>query len=279
MCLGFFFISSSSSFPIKFLLSFNREENIYRPTKPLSSFEEDENIIGGRDLREKGTWLALNKKTLNIAFLTNFRTPESQLVFLKGLKFPKSRGQLISNFVKTSFFEKEPNISEIVDYLQQIKKSSEGYGPFNLVIGNIGLNVFYYFGNKSIIKDFLIIDKGIQTICNQEMFGLDENERQRKGKEKIKRIIDDINFSKWEGKEALAELVLNKVMREKEVFQNIQYLTTKSTSVVICDEYNQILFQEATYNYNYPRITKYLGLGGYNLEIKTILLNESEKKK
>jgi len=40
----------------------------------LHNFSEDQNILGGRDLEGKGTWLGLNVKTNIIAFLTNYDT-------------------------------------------------------------------------------------------------------------------------------------------------------------------------------------------------------------
>lgn len=278
MCLGFFFISPPALLPIKFVLSFNREENIFRPTSPLSPFEEDPNILGGRDLREKGTWLALNKKTFNIAFLTNFTTPESQIMFLKGLKFGKSRGELINNFVKSSFFTNNPNVDEIVNFMRKIEENCNEYGPFNLVVGNLGLNVFFYFGNQSFIKDFLIIEEGMHSVCNSEMFGLAENERQRKGSQQFEEIIKEMKRSeKALDKERLADIILNDLMTRNGVFQNIHYLTTKSTSIIICDRNNNILFKEATYNYCFPVMTKYLGMGNYKIELKRILVDDLEK--
>lgn len=278
MCLCFFLISPAD-LPIKFLLSFNREESIYRPTTPLSSFEEDPNILGGRDRREKGTWLAINKKTLNIAFLTNYRTSQSQMMFLKGLKFRRSRGELINNFVKSSFFTSDPNVDEIIAFIQKIKENCNDYGPFNLVVGNLGLNAFFYFGNQSVIKDFLIVEEGVHSVCNSEMFGLAENDRQKRGTQKLNEIIKEIKkYEKNFDKERLADKILYDVMMRKGVFQNIQYLTTKSTSIIICDRDNQILFKEATYNYNLPVLTKYLGIGGYQIELKSILVTDNLQK-
>jgi len=75
MCLTYFFINDPDLlkyFNIKFLLLFNREEKILRNTLPLDHFSDDPNIIGGRDKKEGGTWLGLNTKTGNIAFLTNY---------------------------------------------------------------------------------------------------------------------------------------------------------------------------------------------------------------
>lgn len=74
MCITFFFIPSESqqvemSWP--FLLFFNREENIFRKTISASSPKKNKNLIFSQDLWSNGTWLSVNRKTGNFAFLTN----------------------------------------------------------------------------------------------------------------------------------------------------------------------------------------------------------------
>jgi uncharacterized protein with NRDE domain len=46
---------------LKFFFAFNRDERLDKKTKPINFFDEDSNIIGGRDLEGKGTWLGMNK--------------------------------------------------------------------------------------------------------------------------------------------------------------------------------------------------------------------------
>jgi uncharacterized protein with NRDE domain len=55
----------------RFILFFNREESIVRPTEPISPYSENNFIVAGRDLLAKGTWLGLNTQNYNLAFLTN----------------------------------------------------------------------------------------------------------------------------------------------------------------------------------------------------------------
>lgn len=55
MCLTFFYLPlKSEKKQEKFLFAFNRDENMLKKTRPLHSFEEDPNIIAGRDLEGKG---------------------------------------------------------------------------------------------------------------------------------------------------------------------------------------------------------------------------------
>ena len=71
MCITFFYINREPNAKIKFAMVHNREEFFERNTAPFGQFEEDPNMFAGRDLKEKGTWLGFNAKTMNIAFLTN----------------------------------------------------------------------------------------------------------------------------------------------------------------------------------------------------------------
>lgn len=78
---------------IKFVLSFNRDEQSYRQTLKMGPFAQDPNIYAGRDLKSTGTWLGINIKTGIMVILTNYDLP----VFRPG----KSRGQLVKSFLLT----------------------------------------------------------------------------------------------------------------------------------------------------------------------------------
>ena len=74
MCLTFFFIPNKTQYETKkwpFLHFFNREEDAFRKTLSLQAWGPDNNIVCSKDLWRRGTWLALNQKTQNFAFLTN----------------------------------------------------------------------------------------------------------------------------------------------------------------------------------------------------------------
>ena len=71
----------------------------------MSPWEEDENIIAGRDVKDGGTWFGFNKKTKNIAFLTNRSTFKSKFCPCFLGKKLKSRGHLIWDYLKTKEFD------------------------------------------------------------------------------------------------------------------------------------------------------------------------------
>ena len=269
MCITFFYIAPNNSSHIKFFVAFNREENTSRPTLPLNYFKEDPNIIGGRDLKQKGTWLGFNKKTMNVAFLTNYFIP----LFRRDSKINyKSRGDIVYDFLKSDFYEKNIEKSEIIAYLQKIKHEKGLFPPFNLVLGNIKLMKFYFFGNYHQFNDFLIIGNGLYNMCNFEMFFESMNEREKFGIEYLEGLM-----LKEENKEknTLIDQILNLMKgnnneTKNKVFQNISFLTTLTTSILIIDnDYNSI-FREITYVYKFPLLARYFALMPNDIKIKEI---------
>ena len=132
MCITF--LKISPNFRIRFLLGFNREVEISKPTAPLAEWSEDPNILGGRDLVQGGSCLALNKLTGNIAILTNYSEGSSPKVLGK-----LSRGDIVRKFVSSSFFQDKGWKKQDAPqrYCQEILSEREQYLPFNLIVGNL----------------------------------------------------------------------------------------------------------------------------------------------
>ena len=138
MCITFFKLSPSS--PLKFILGFNREVELTKPTREAAFWEGDENIVGGRDLVQGGACLALNVFTGHIAILTNY----AELPFSEKMQFnKKSRGDLVRNWVSSE----KPTVTP-KEYLQQIISRKADYNPFNLIVGSL----------KDIDQPFYVID-------------------------------------------------------------------------------------------------------------------------
>ena len=92
MCLINFNIGSHEKY--KMIIAANRDEFYSRPAAPLGFWHDHNNILGGRDLKAKGTWLAVSKSG-KIGALTNIRTPQEMTVENK-----KSRGVSRRSFDK-----------------------------------------------------------------------------------------------------------------------------------------------------------------------------------
>src|SRR5205823_14231681 len=59
MCLIAIARNASTKFPL--VIAANRDEFYARPTRPAHAWEDDAQIVGGRDLRAGGSWLALRR--------------------------------------------------------------------------------------------------------------------------------------------------------------------------------------------------------------------------
>ena len=92
MCLIVFAHHAHPKYP--FILLANRDEYYERPTLEMGFWEEEPDLIGGRDLRAGGTWLAMNRSGA-FAAVTNVRASILQ-------PNAKSRGHLPIDFLKSS---------------------------------------------------------------------------------------------------------------------------------------------------------------------------------
>ena len=102
------------------LLLGNRDEFHARSTAAAAPWDDEPDIIGGRDLHAGGSWLALNRSG-RFAAVTNVRSG----IPARG---PRSRGDLVASFVRR---EDTPE-----DYAAAMSRRHDEYGPFNLVIGD-----------------------------------------------------------------------------------------------------------------------------------------------
>lgn len=109
----------------------NRDEFYARPTLDMHFWENDPNVLAGKDLEQSGTWLGMNKSG-KLTAVTNFRDGTNRESNLK------SRGALTRRFLTEEIPAKT--------YLQELATDGCSYGGFNLLLGDTtGL---YYCSNK-----------------------------------------------------------------------------------------------------------------------------------
>lgn len=112
----------------RLVLAANRDEFYDRPATPMQFWKDHPDVLAGRDLKSMGTWMGITRSG-RIAAITNYRDPET----IKS-KAP-SRGHLISQFL---IGEKSPTA-----YLEDVKRTSEKYNGFNLLVGDTRDLVYY----------------------------------------------------------------------------------------------------------------------------------------
>lgn len=117
MCLILFAYHVHPDYPL--ILAANRDEFYHRPTMPLDFWEDEPDILAGRDLEARGTWLGISKKG-RLAALTNFRdtAPPDRNA--------PSRGNLVRDFLSGT--------TTVSDYLKQIRTIGNRFNGFNLLV-------------------------------------------------------------------------------------------------------------------------------------------------
>jgi len=165
MCITFFAFGSglgSLKDKYKLILAFNRDIEVTRPTGKAGYWDDDPNILGGRDFLYRGTWFALNVMTGNIAILTNLDSERPYKT--KAI----TRGEVTHKFVSSDFK------GDMEEYLKDIIANSENYNCFNLIVGNLFSLKFKYMCVGSTKYDNRIYDvtdtDGPYVLSNLSLF-------------------------------------------------------------------------------------------------------------
>lgn len=192
MCVIFFSYQQIPEYPL--ILLANRDEFYERPTAKADYWKDFPNILAGRDLIGKGTWLGVTKLG-KFSAVTNFRNPNQK-------KGTNSRGNLTADFLKTEVSTE--------DYLLKIQKNSAEFTGFNLLIGEINSerDEFFYYSN--IENKIRKLDKGLYGLSNHL---LDTPwQKVEKGKRLLNEMIEKKDFTK----EKFFNILSNKTLAKDE---------------------------------------------------------------
>ncbi|WP_339784312.1 MAG: NRDE family protein [Imperialibacter sp.] len=129
------------------ILVANRDEFYERPTAPLGYWNDNPDILGGRDLKEGGTWMGMHRSGRMTA-ITNHR----DLTNIKASA--PSRGNLTKDFLAGS--QSSPS------FYEGVKGQLDLFNGFNLL--TLENNELYYFNN--IQKELLQVKPGIYGLSN-----------------------------------------------------------------------------------------------------------------
>ncbi|HSI68404.1 MAG TPA: NRDE family protein, partial [Planococcus sp. (in: firmicutes)] len=129
----------------KLIVAANRDEFYGRPAKEASFWEDQPDILAGRDLLQMGTWLGVTKSG-RFAALTNFRDPS----------LPEagkiSRGALVWDYLAVDSPPKK--------FLEAL--DPDAYTGFNVLLGDLD-NLYYY---SNLQKDLIKISPGTHGLSN-----------------------------------------------------------------------------------------------------------------
>lgn len=144
MCLITFAYHAHPTY--KFILAANRDEFYARPTSAAGWWHDHPAVLGGRDLRAKGTWMGINRNG-RFAAVTNFRD-------IKNIKpDAKTRGDLPTDFLIGD--------STPATYAAKIQAEGDQYNGFNMIVLD---EEMAYAGNYS--EDSYELGFGIYGLSN-----------------------------------------------------------------------------------------------------------------
>lgn len=145
MCLIIFACDTHPSY--KLVLAANRDEFYERPAAPADFWKDHPEVLAGRDLKEKGSWLGITRAG-KFAAITNYRDPSSFMFDAK------SRGKLVKDFLCGK--------KSAEKFLDKISPQGAKYNGYNLILQDTG--GFYYYSNRGGNKQK--IETGIHGLSN-----------------------------------------------------------------------------------------------------------------
>lgn len=147
MCIVLFSYKTTPGYHL--VLVANRDEFYERPTAPLSWWENERQILAGRDLRAGGTWLGVARSG-KYGVLTNFRevpqVPEQDKAV--------SRGVILPNYLRAS--------QGVTEFITVLRNEAARYRGFNLLVGD-GESLGYYSNRNGQFQELL---PGIYGLSN-----------------------------------------------------------------------------------------------------------------
>lgn len=165
MCV--LFIAWKSHPRYRLILAGNRDEFRARPTAALARWAQNPGIIGGRDLKEGGSWLAATASG-RFAAVTNFR----QVPLTAGRI---SRGSLVSDFV---LGDEQPGA-----FVRALDARAGEYGGTNLFAGTP--DALWHWSNRGNVTR--LVAPGLYGLSN----GMIEDDwpKMRRGREGLARLV------------------------------------------------------------------------------------------
>jgi uncharacterized protein with NRDE domain len=239
MCLILLAIQKHADY--KLIVAANRDEYYARPSESPHFWEEDPDILAGRDLVAGGTWLGITRQG-RFAAVTNYRDPSS----IK--PEAPSRGKLVSRFLSGTM---EPNA-----YMDLVRKEKDRYNGFNLIVGTPDRLLWYSNRSDAIVPLF----QGIYALSNhlldtpwpkvvraksllEEML----HEKTKPSPEALFQLLHDQN------RPLDSDLPHTGVPLEWERVLSPIFITsptygTRSSTIILIDHENHVTFLEKTFN-------------------------------
>lgn len=224
----------------KLIVVANRDESYARPTESAEFWDDEPNILAGRDLLQLGTWLGVSKQG-RFAAITNFRDPRLP-------ERTKSRGEIVRMFLSE-------NLS-IEEFIDKLKNSRELYG---------GYNVLVYDGNKlihynNILNEMNEIHPGTHSLSNyslntpwpkvvkgkQKLYEHVQSNQSHIDHEELFKIVNDTSIANDNDlPDTGIGIELERLLSP--MFIKMPNYGTRSSTIVLMNKNNEITFVEKTF--------------------------------
>ena len=145
MCLIVIAWQARGDLPL--VVAANRDEWRDRPAEAARWWDEDPDLLAGRDLQAGGTWMGVTRGG-RFAAVTNFRDPAERR------STAISRGGLVTGYLQSAL----PPAA----YIDALAARASDYNGFNLVLGD-GASLWYFGSREGIAR---AIEPGVHGLSN-----------------------------------------------------------------------------------------------------------------
>ena len=163
MCLILVAWRTSEAHPL--IVAANRDEFHARPAASAAFWDDRPQILAGRDLEARGTWMGISRSG-RFAAVTNYR----------GAREPRaaeSRGGLVTGFLDGQ--------GASAAYISEVRKKATSYGGFNLLVSD-GRELWWMSNRDGTPRR---LEPGIHGLANALLDSADVEPRKRRFEEAL----------------------------------------------------------------------------------------------
>lgn len=225
----------------KLIVVANRDEFYDRPAKPAHFWEDEPDILAGRDLLQMGTWLGVSRNG-RFAPITNYRDPSLPAK-------PRSRGEIVRNFLKDARHPK--------DFVDELVTTKDYYGGYNVIVWHEDHLLHY----NNIFNEINEIQPGTHSISNHTLntpwpkvvkgrARLAEYIQNNTGKLNIDELFEIVMDREIAPDEQLPNTGVGLEMERNlsSAFIQLPHYGTRCSTVLLIDEDGNITFVERTFD-------------------------------